>query len=41
MLWLSVSGLLLLLRSFGRQDFAFLAAWRRAGIGGRKERASA
>ena len=27
-LWLSLSGLLLLLRSFRRQDFALLAAWR-------------
>ena len=29
-LWLSLSGLLLLLRSFRRQDFAFITAWRRA-----------
>lgn len=27
-LWLSLSGLILLLRSFRRQDFAFLLAWR-------------
>lgn len=29
-LWLSVSGLLLLLRSFRRQDFEFITAWRRS-----------
>lgn len=29
-LWLSLSGLILLFRSFRRQDFAFLTAWRRA-----------
>lgn len=28
-LWLSLSGFLLLLRSFRRQDFAFLTGWRR------------
>jgi uncharacterized iron-regulated membrane protein len=28
-LWLSLSGFLLLFRSFRRQDFAFLTAWRR------------
>ena len=30
-LWLALSGTLLLLRSFRRQDFAFLTAWRRNG----------
>jgi uncharacterized iron-regulated membrane protein len=29
-LWLSLSGFILLFRSFRRQDFAFLTAWRRA-----------
>jgi hypothetical protein len=30
-LWLAISGALLLLRSFRRQDFAVLTAWRRNG----------
>jgi uncharacterized iron-regulated membrane protein len=30
-LWLAVSGLILLFSSFRRQDFAFLAVWRRTG----------
>ena len=29
-LWLSLSGFILLFRSFRRQDFAFVTAWRRA-----------
>ena len=29
-LWLSLSGFILMFRSFRRQDFAFLIAWRRA-----------
>lgn len=39
-LWLSLSGFILLFRSFRRQDFAFLTAWRTAAPAVRKNSAA-